>query len=259
MRLALVVEYEGTRYHGFQYQLNAPSIQEEIEKAIGRLTGKRSRIMGAGRTDAGVHAKGQVAVFDTNATLPVEAFVRGLNFYLPEDIAVQNAYRASRDFDPRRMAVSRRYQYTIDCAAARSPLWRRTAYHYGQPLNIRRMRTAARIFVGEHDFARFAGRPDASGGSTVRKVLAVGLSRAGETVRFDLEANSFLPHQVRRMAGALVDIGRGRLMPAELRAMLEGGSAVAVAHSLPPHGLCLLEVKYAQFPPKVGELDGNAD
>jgi len=258
MRLALIIEYEGTKYHGFQYQDNARSIQEEIEKAIARLTGERLRIQGAGRTDAGVHAEGQVAVFDTDALFPPETYVRALNFYLPDDIAIQSAYLVARNFNPRRMAISRRYRYIIHCGPAPSPLKRHTAYDLGRPLDIQRMRKAARRFVGKHDFARFAGSLDPPGRSTVREVFSTSLRKNGETLRFDVEGNSFLPHQVRRMAGALVDVGLKKLTLAEFRLMLEGGTD-SVARSLPPNGLCLIEVKYADFPPKAGETDGIVD
>jgi len=255
MRLALVVEYEGTRYHGFQYQTNAPSVQAELEVAIARLTGEESRVKGAGRTDAGVHAKGQVVAFDTSAVHTPQTFVRALNFYLPDDIVIKRAYIVDSDFDPRRMARSRRYGYTIDCGATPSPLTRRTAYHVGAPLNVRRMRTAAAYFLGRHDFARFGGLPSGPNASTVREVFKAKVRQHLNFVNFEVEGNSFLPHQVRRMAGALVDVGRGSLTLTEFKSLIAGGAGDMVAHSLPPHGLCLLEVTYSDFQPKIGESD----
>ena len=259
MRLALVVEYEGTKYHGFQYQANAPSIQEELEKAIARLTGEASRITGAGRTDAGVHAKGQVVAFDTCANHTAETFVRALNFFLPNEIAVKAAHRTGSDFDPRRMALSRRYMYTIHYGSTPSPLIRRTSHRVGEALSVDRMRRATQVFVGTHDFASFAGPLSKSDASTHREVYEAKLRQDGDVLNFEVEANSFLPHQVRRMVGALVDIGRGRLTLAELRLMLDGGSNDVAAHTLPPQGLCLLKVTYADFPPKAGKLDGYPD
>ncbi|MCI0437908.1 MAG: tRNA pseudouridine(38-40) synthase TruA [Chloroflexi bacterium] len=257
MRLALIVEYEGTSYSGFQYQTNAPSIQAELERAISRLTGESVRVKGAGRTDAGVHAKGQVVAFDTASEHTPETFVKALNFYLPEDIAVKAAYRVGEGFDPRRHAVSRRYRYTIVNSPTPSPLMRRWACLIAEPLNVEAMRDAARLFEGEHDFARFSGplaRPGAShvvslSNPTVRFVFEASVSGSGEKLAFDVAGNAFLPHQVRRMAGALVELGRGRLAPGDLTNMLDGRDAETVAPALPPQGLCLLEVRYEDFPP----------
>ena len=250
MRMALVVEYEGSRYHGFQYQANAPSIQEELEKAVGRFTNESPRVRGAGRTDAGVHARGQVVAFDTDADYRPETFVGALNHFLPDDIAARAAYEVSSDFDPRRMALSRRYRYTFYCGATPSPLNRSAAYHVGDKLDVPRMRRAARHLVGVHDFARFCGPLEKVGASTVREVFEASLSQREDLLRFDVEGNAFLPHQVRRMAGALAAVGRGRLTPDDVRVLVDKGPGQAVAHTLPPHGLCLMKVTYADFPPE---------
>ena len=257
MRLALIVEYEGTRYSGFQYQANAPSIQKELERSIARLTNERTRVSAAGRTDAGVHALGQVVSFETGAEYPPETFVTGLNHHLQDDIAVKAAYRTRADFDPRRMALSRSYRYTVDCGPTPSPLTRRTAYHFGAPLDVRRTRAAAKHFVGKHDFARFAGPLEKPDASTVREIYKAPVRQKGDIIDFEVEGSAFLPHQVRRMAGALVDVGRGALEPADVKSMLDGFSCGPVAHTLPPEGLCLLGVTYADFPPKVGETDDD--
>ena len=244
MRLALLVEYDGAGYHGFQYQANARSIQEELEKAIHRLTGERVRVKGAGRTDAGVHARGQVVAFDTSAAHGEDVFQRALNHHLPSDIVVRKARSVPDDFDPRRMATSRRYAYTIDNGPVRSPLTRRASHHVATPLDVRRMRSAARHFVGRHDFARFAGRPDRAGASTVREITEFTVRRDGRMITLEVQGGSFLPHQVRRMAGALVDVGHEKLTPAQVKEMLDGDEAGAVAGALPPQGLCLLRVEY---------------
>ena len=256
MRVALVVEYDGADYHGFQYQLNAPSIQGEMEKAIKLMTGESVRIRGAGRTDAGVHALGQVVVFDTASSLAPLDFPPGLNYYLPRGIAVKEAHGVDGDFDPRRSAVSRRYRYTILNSQTPSPLVRRTAHLVREPLNVGRMRAAARLLVGRHDFARFAGHVP-NGASTVREVLDARVRGQGDVVTFEVEANAFLPHQVRRMAGALVDVGRGHLSRDQFKAMLEGEDTEAVAHALPGLGLCLLGVTYRDFPPGTGDQNGS--
>ena len=249
MRLAIVVEYDGTDYHGFQFQLNAATIQEELEKAIERFTGETVRVKGAGRTDAGVHARGQVVAFDTRAPHPPAKFIAALNFYLPEAIAVRSASEVGGDFDPRRMALSRNYTYTVVNTESRAPLSRRTAYRIPERLDDRKMRTAASLFIGTWDFSRFAGRLEDRNGSTVREVLDARVRRSGELVTFDVTGRSFLPHQVRRMAGALLDVGRGSMTKHQIIEMLEGRVGAAVAHALPPQGLCLEGVEYADFQP----------
>ena len=243
MRLALIVEYDGTDYHGFQYQRDAPSIQEEIEKAIKRFTGEAVRVSGAGRTDAGVHARGQVVSFDTASEHSVATFVRALNFYLPEDIAVKRGKVVEEGFDPRRHAISRRYRYTVIRSATRSPVMRRTAHVMNGPLDTGAMREATKRLVGRHDFARFAGPVDEGRGGTEREIFDASLEEAGCALTFEFEANAFLPHQVRRMVGALVDIGRGRMTLRQFEQILRGDEA-AVAHAAPPQGLCLVSVCY---------------
>ncbi len=258
MRLALTVEYEGTNYHGFQYQVNAPTIQEELEKAIARVTGPQTRVKGAGRTDAGVHALGQVVAFDTQSDHEPGVVVRALNYYLPEDIAVKAAHRVAAGFDPRRWALSRTYQYTILNSQVPSPLVRRTSRLVPQDLDVREMDQAASLLVGQHDFARFSGPLDDRSASTVRQVKEASVAREGELVVFEVKANSFLPHQVRRMAGALLDVGKDRLKLDEFKQMIEGGGDDRIrAHSLPASGLCLTNVEYVGFPPQTGENDGN--
>lgn len=249
MRLALIIEYEGTSYHGFQYQINAPSIQEELEKAIASLTGEKVRVKGAGRTDAGVHAKGQVIAFDTDSAHEPEIFVRAMNYYLPEDIAVKAAYHVRDDFDPRRNALSRSYRYEILCSDTPSPLMRNFAYAVKDPVNLRRMQRAAKLFVGEHDFRMFAGPLENADASTVRMVYQSSVSRKGDLISFKVMGSSFLPHQVRRMAGALLDVSREKLSLEQLRQLINRGNTTAIAHSLPPQGLCLENVSYADFPP----------
>ncbi len=249
MRLALVVEYEGTVYSGFQYQPNAPSIQEELEKAVAKLTREKVRVSGAGRTDAGVHARGQVVAFDTSAPYGPDQFVSALNHHLPADIAVRDAYEVHDTFDPRRMAKSRRYAYTILRAAVRSPLRRLNTYRISSSLDVGEMREAARRFVGVHDFGRFSGPLESPEASTVREIFDTGVRELGDRIEFHVEGNAFLPHQVRRMAGSLVDVGLGRLTITDVEKMVEGVETMATARSLPARGLCLEEVKYAGFPP----------
>ena len=253
MRLALIIEYEGTAYHGFQLQANAPSVQEEIEKAIEQLTGERVRIKGAGRTDAGVHAKGQVVAFDTESEYSPETFVKAMNHYLPGDIAVQQGNRVSREFDPRRHATSRSYRYSVVRSSTPSPLMRRQAFIINEGLEVASMRAAARTLEGEHDFRKFAGPLEREGASTIRRIDAASIIEDEEMLKFDFIGNAFLPHQVRRMAGALLDVGMGKLGLFDFEKIVDGKCDGVVAHSLPPQGLCLMKVTYPDFPLKVGE------
>ena len=253
MRLALIVEYDGTGYSGFQYQRDSPSIQEQLEKAITALTGEAVRVGAAGRTDAGVHALGQVVAFDTGSTYSPATVLRAMNHRLPDDIAVKAAYQVPGHFDPRRDALSRLYRYTVATGSVRSPLKRLTTTLVRERLDVKRMKQAAQLFEGAHDFARFAGTLEDPGASTVREVLGARVNRVDDTIVIDVEGTAFLPHQVRRMAGALVDVGRGTITAEELKQMIDGKVSGAVSRSMPPQGLCLVEVKYADFPPLTGE------
>ena len=250
MRLALVLEYDGSSYHGFQYQPGIPTIREELENSIAKLDRRCPRVEGAGRTDAGVHATGQVVVFDTAVDRTPSTFVRALNHYLPEDVSVRSAYQVPCDFDPRRMALSRRYVYTIYTGRTPSPLSRRTTWHSRYELDVVKMNAAANVLLGTHDFERFSGPMDKNTRTTIREIIKIGVSGQGDLVEFEVEGNAFLPHQVRRMAGALVDVGRGNLTIMDIEAMVSCTSEDKVARALPAHGLCLVEVKYRDFPPR---------
>lgn len=243
-RLALIIEYDGTRYSGFQYQANAPSVQAELEAAAGRLTGEAVRIAGAGRTDAGVHAAGQVAALDTGSALSPGRLAAGMNHHLPQDIAVRSAHSVPGGFDPRRDARSRWYRYSLLRRRHRSPLAGRAAVVVGRELDPGRMREAARLMVGVHDFGRLAGRLDDPAASTVREVSRIDIALEGERISIDVEGNAFLPHQVRRMVGVMVDAGTGKLAPGQVERFLSGDGEAPPARSMPPQGLCLMEVRY---------------
>jgi len=154
-RIVLILEYDGTNYHGSQLQANAPTIQGEIEKALSKLTGERTRANAASRTDAGVHAKGQVISFRTRSALPLKAFVDGLNHYLPRDIAVKEAFRADDSFDVRRGALSREYKYYILNSPTRSPMRQDFSYRVNGKLDVKTMQRACQALIGKHDFASF--------------------------------------------------------------------------------------------------------
>lgn len=257
MRLALIVEYDGTQYHGFQYQVNAPTIQEEIEKAIEGLTGENIRIRGAGRTDAGVHAKGQVVAFDTSAYYSSIIVRDALNYYLPNDIAIDQAYEVDGRFDPRRDALSRIYRYTVLNQKTRSPLHERYAAFITDKLDIESMCVAADIMLGTHDFRMFSSPLKDKTASTIRRMDRLSLSQIDNVLTFDIEGSAFLPHQVRRMVGCLVDVGRQRLHLGNVRQLLNiDTNTTAVANTLDARGLCLIAVKYQNFPAGIGETNG---
>ena len=257
MRLALVVEYEGTDYCGFQYQLNASSVQEELERAILGFTGERVRVKAAGRTDAGVHAKGQVVAFDTDSIHSPKTSLNALNYYLPDNIAVRAVYRVGEDFDPRRDAISRHYRYTILNSAIPSPLMRRTAFMVAERLDADKMDEAAGLLEGTHDFARFSAVVRGQGLSTKRHIYQASVDRQGEIVAFEVIGSSFLHKQVRFMAGSLVCVGRGNISLDEYKLMIDAPEGEGKPRPLPADGLCLVEVSYAEFPPEIGELDGS--
>ncbi|MBE0415776.1 MAG: tRNA pseudouridine(38-40) synthase TruA [Dehalococcoidia bacterium] len=242
-KIALIIEYEGTRYHGFQIQAGVPTIQGEIERALRRVTGERIRIASASRTDVGVHAKGQVVTFRTASPLPPQTFLKALNHYLPEDIAVREAFGARDNFDARSGALSREYCYYLLNSATPSPLLRRSAYFMPRPLDIEAMNDACQALLGTHDFAPFASSLNGRK-NTVRTIYKAEVVRENELVIFHMVANSFLPHQVRNTMGALVKVGLGKSDVAAFREILRSKKPAIAGPALPPHGLCLMKVNY---------------
>jgi tRNA pseudouridine38-40 synthase len=254
IKILLIMEYDGRRYHGFQWQNGQPSIQKEIEKAIERLTGERRRVMAASRTDAGVHALGQVVSFRTGSSLPVDTFISGLNHYLPDDIAVKAAYRIDDNFNVRRDALSREYSYYILNSPTRSPVRSAFSHLVANPLDIEAMNRAAQALIGEHDFASFASSNGIEPKSTVRRVLRAEIERDGEMVIFHMAANSFLTHQVRNTVGALIRVGLGKMSASQFRGILEAREPALAGPTAPAGGLYLNRVNY---PHPWGELNEN--
>ncbi len=243
-RMALLLEYDGSRYNGSQYQRNAPSIQAELEAAITRLTGESARVAFAGRTDAGVHATGQVAAFSTASAHPERTFVEGLNFWLPADIAVRAGREVDGGFDPRRQAVSRTYRYLLVDGRQRSPLWQERAWEVGAALDVTAMAGAAEALPGRHDFAALAGKLGRADASTVRRLCRCQVARRGRLVAVEMEAQAFLPHQVRRTVGLLAEVGLGRQAPAVVQECLDHPERRPVAQTAPACGLYLVRVRY---------------
>jgi len=243
-KIVLIVEYNGTQYHGFQFQPGLPTIQGEIEKALSKLTGERTRVIAASRTDAGVHAKGQAVSFRTGSSLPLLAFIKGLNYYLPKDIAVKSAHKVNNSFNVRRDALSREYNYYILNSLTRSPISGGFCYLVTGHLDIEDMNRACQALIGEHDFASFATCIDAEVKGTVRRVYKAQMERHDELVIFSMGANSFLPHQVRNTAGALIRVGSGKMSIDEFQSIIEAKKPGLAGPTAPAHGLCLMQVNY---------------
>jgi tRNA pseudouridine38-40 synthase len=251
--VVLIVEYNGTGYHGSQWQANAPTIQGEIEKALKKLTGERTRIKAASRTDAGVHASGQVVSFRTGSALPLKSFIDGLNHYLPGDIAVKEAYNVNGGFDVRRRAVSREYRYYILNSPTRSPLRQDFSCRVEGSLDIAAMNRACQALVGRHDFASFvASAGTARSRRTVRDVFKAEIIRDGDMIVLDMVANSFLPHQVRNTVGSLIRVGQGKMTADEFYKVVEAKTPGLAGPTAPAGGLCLVRVNYP------GPFEGDA-
>jgi tRNA pseudouridine38-40 synthase len=241
--LTAVIEYDGTDYHGFQAQRNARTVQPALQEALARVTQQHVDIRYAGRTDAGVHAVGQVVDFRTNWSRSLAELHRAWNALLPLDIAVRSVEPAPPGFHPRYSASSRVYRYSIWNHPIRSPLHERCFYHVVQRLDASGMAAAARTLSGEHDFRSF-GAPMRAGGSTVRRVQRVDVWRDGDELFIEIEANAFLRHMVRRIVAGLVDVGHGRLAVAELSDALAAADPGRLQGLAPASGLCLMRVNY---------------
>lgn len=250
-KLALIVEYDGSRYHGFQIQPLLPTVQGVLEQAVLEFTGQRSRLGCASRTDAGVHAEAQVVSLRTESAYAPETWVRALNHHLPEDVAVKAAYVLPDRYNVRACAIGRRYQYRILNRASPSPLSRGRAFWVHQTLDVGAMNKAAVLLLGERDMAPFCSSQLSKGASTVRRLTNVEFHKDGEYVIFEVEGNAFLPQQVRRMAGALVQVGLGRQTIEDFQGLADGGRRSAAGPTLPGLGLTLVEVLYPSFPPSV--------
>ncbi len=243
-KIVLIMEYDGTHYHGFQLQDGFPTIQGETEEALWKLTGERLRVMTASRTDAGVHAKGQVVSFRTKSPLPLPAFINGLNYYLPRDIAVRAAHRVSDSFNVRRDAISREYNYYILNSLTRSPIRKGFSYLVTGHLDIEAMNLACQALIGEHDFASFASCIGVGTKNTMRNMYRAKIDKDGELAVFNMVANSFLPHQVRNTAGALIRVGLGKVSVDQFHSIIEAKKPGLAGPTAPACGLCLMRINY---------------
>lgn len=244
-QLRLTVEYEGTAYQGWQVQPRGPTVQEVLERALATALREPVRVRGAGRTDAGVHACGQVAaVRVTRLPADLEILRRSLNALTPDDVAVRHIAVADDGFDPRRHARSRVYEYRIWNAPVPSPFWRRYAWHVPGPLDVPAMDEAARLLEGEHDMAAFQAADAEPVRSTVRRVLESRIGMTPPQIVYRVEATAFLKHMVRNIIGTLVEIGRGERAVATIPALIAGRDRRRAGATAPPHGLTLVAVRY---------------
>ena len=249
MNLKLTLEYDGAEFVGWQAQPNGRSVQEVLERAVSRLCGSQVRVIGAGRTDSGVHARGQVASLVSPLALPLRAWTVGLNALLPRDLACVRAEEAPDGFDARRWARGKRYIYSILQTAVRSPLRRGRAWEIRRPLEVSAMRAAAALLIGRRDFSALRAA-DCPARTTVREVRKLELVQTGSQLEVIVEATAFLKHMVRNIVGTLVEVGHGRRAAESLPALLEGRDRKRAGPTAPAHGLVLDEVFY---------LPGNAN
>jgi tRNA pseudouridine38-40 synthase len=241
--LRVVVSYDGTDFSGWQRQPGMRTVQGVLEDGIRALLGEEVFVRGAGRTDAGVHADGQVASFALASRIPPHGLLRGLNSILPLDVALLDVAEAAPDFDARFSARGKVYRYTVWNHMVRSPRHARTAWHVRRALDMAAIREAAALLVGEHDFRAFRAA-DCERRTTRRIIRRLEVDRQGAVLTFDVEATAFLKNMVRILVGTLIDVGRGHLAPAAVERMLETGDRAAGGMTAPPQGLTLLRVIY---------------
>jgi len=246
-RLRLIVEYDGTDFVGWQRQPNGRSVQEVLEDALEELLGGPVTAAAAGRTDAGVHALGQVVAFDAPRALPAKAYVRGLSSLLPADVAVVAAEEVPDGFDPRRWATGKRYRYLVSRRSGRSPLLRRTHWEIFTPLGVEAMRAAAEPLLGTHDFSSFRAA-DCEAPHPRRTLRELGLLEEGEVLRIEVEGTAFLKHMVRNIVGSLVEVGRGKRPPGWVGEVLAAKDRTLAGPTAPAHGLTLVSVSYGDGP-----------
>lgn len=246
MRFAGRLAYDGTRYYGFQRQGDVlVSVQATLEEALTQITGEPVETIGAGRTDTGVHASGQVIAFDAVWNHTAEELLRAININLPRDIALQSLREVAEGFHPRYAALSRTYLYRLYISPTRDPLRERYTWHHILPLDWEAMQAALYHLHGEHDFATFGQPP--KGNNTIRVMYGAHIATAGDEILITLTANAFLKRMVRSIIGTLVEVGRGNMNVAEFEAAFRSADRKQAGTSAPPHGLTLMHVVYRDY------------
>lgn len=248
MRWALTLEYDGRNYSGWQIQPDQNSVQDELERALAAIAGHPVRVTAAGRTDAGVHATCQVVHFDTTVERKQNAWLRGVNAFLPDGVAVLDARAVDDSFHARFSAMGRRYRYLLLNRAARPGLLSGRIGWYHAPLDVERMQQAAAVLLGEHDFSSFRAA-ECQARTPVKHLYQLDIWRSGDVIAFDLHANAFLHHMVRNIVGCLVHVGKGRYPVSWMADVLAARNRVAAAPTFMAAGLYLAGVDY---PPETG-------
>lgn len=242
-KLKLVVEYDGTDFAGWQRQEGQRTVQGCLEDAFAAMTGETVEVRAAGRTDAGVHAQAQVAHVVVSTRIPVGGYLRGVNAALPRDVAIVDVADVPESFDARLSARGKLYRYLIWNHITRSPLHERRVWHLRAPLDVARMREAAALLVGEHDFRGFRAA-DCERRTTRRLLWRVDVARAGAIVRIEVEGTAFLKHMVRIISGTLAAVGAGDLSVDDVRDLLLHGDRTRGGVTAPAQGLTLVRVMY---------------
>lgn len=242
-RIKLVVAYDGTNYCGWQYQPNGITIEEVLNKHLSELLKEEIKVIGASRTDSGVHALGNVAVFNTDARMPADKISFALNTRLPEDIRIQDSCEVPFEFHPRFADTVKTYEYRILNRCFPDPTKRLYSYFYYYPLDVEKMRRAAAYLVGEHDFKSFCtSKPDVT--NTVRTVYSLDIEKEGDMICIRIRGNGFLYNMVRIIAGTLIRVGGGSIEPEEMQEILEAKDRSRAAETARPQGLTLVKIEY---------------
>ncbi len=243
----LTLEYDGTEFYGWQVQAEGRTVQGVLEAAIARSCGEMLRVTAAGRTDSGVHAEGQVAHFDTRSALGAAQFLKAVNFWLPDDVAVLDCLEVDADFDARSSASSKLYRYRILLSAMRRPLRDRFALRVWRPLDVDAMRGCAALLVGEHDFTSFASEHTETE-SNVRRIIRSEVLEDGDELHYLVEASGFLYNMVRIIVGTLLMVGKGKFTPADFAGMRQARDRKSAGPTAPAKGLALVQVSYPNDP-----------
>ena len=242
----LTVAYDGTDYHGWQYQNNGKTIEGELNKALSSLLQKNIEVIGASRTDAGVHAMCNVAVFDTDAGIPAEKYSYALNQMLPDDIRIRKSQEVPADFHPRKTDTVKTYEYRIDCEEFADPLKTRYAYFTYVSLDAGKMQEAAFHLIGTHDFKSFCS-VNTTATTTVRTIFDIQVIRDGVDIVVRITGNGFLYNMVRIIVGTLMDVGRGKYEPSKVKGILEATDRTAAGPTVPACGLMLKELRFLEL------------
>lgn len=242
-RIMLTVAYDGTNYHGWQIQKNGETIEGVLNRCLSELLQEKIEVIGASRTDAGVHALGNIAVFDTTSRIPAEKFPYALNARLPQDIKIQKAEETAQDFHPRHCESRKIYEYRIYNAPFPMPLKRLYSYFSYTPYNIEDMKQAAEYFVGTHDFKSFCSA-DAQVETTIRQVDAVQIEKQEDDIVIRVSGRGFLYNMVRIMAGTLMEVGRGHRQPQDIQKILDAKDRETAGSTAPACGLTLIKYEF---------------